>query len=84
MVLVCLSFFHQVDSKGQILKTLLRINTAQIVCVLEADLKYPKELRKLYNDYHLATNKIEIKKEILPKYQLMISDFYNITIDNFK
>ena len=32
-------------------------------CVLEVDLKYPKELRKLCNDYPLALDKIEIKKE---------------------
>ena len=31
-------------------------------CVLEADLEYPKELRELYNNYSLATDKVEIKK----------------------
>ena len=30
--------------------------------VLEADLEYPKELRKLHNDYPLAPDKIDIKK----------------------
>ena len=35
-----------------------------------ADLKYPK--------------KIEIKKEMLPKNQLMIADLYNIPIGNGK
>ena len=34
-------------------------------CALEADLEYPKELRKLHNDYPLASDKIEIKREIL-------------------
>ena len=30
-------------------------------CVLEVDLEYPKELRKLYNDYPLVPDKIEMK-----------------------
>ena len=34
-------------------------------CALEVDLEYPKELRKLHNDYPLASDKIEIKREIL-------------------
>ena len=34
-------------------------------CVLEADRKYPKELRELHNDYLLAADKIEIKKTCL-------------------
>ena len=33
-------------------------------CVFEADLEYLKELRKLHNDYPLAPDKIEIKKEM--------------------
>ena len=31
-------------------------------CVIEADPKYPKELRELHNDYPLAPDKIEIKR----------------------
>ena len=44
-------------SKGQILKTLIQINTASNNskgCVLVGDLEYPKELLKLYNNYLLA------------------------------
>ena len=37
-------------------------------CVLEVDLEYPKELRELHNDYSLAPDKIEIKREILFEY----------------
>ena len=33
-------------------------------CVLDVDLEYPKELRKLHNGYTLALDKIEIKKEM--------------------
>ena len=53
-------------------------------CVLEVDLKYPKELRELDNDYPLAPNKIEIQREILSDYQLKIADLYNIPIGNLK
>ena len=31
-------------------------------CILEADVKYQKELNKFHNDYPLAPNKIEIKR----------------------
>ena len=41
-------------------------------CVLEIDLEYPKELRELQNDYPLAPDKIEIKREMLSDYQLKI------------
>ena len=34
-------------------------------CVLEVDLEYPKELHNLHNDYPLAQDKIEIKREML-------------------
>ena len=53
-------------------------------CVLEVDPEYPKELRELHNDYPLAPDKIEIKREILSKYQLKIADLYNIPIGNVK
>ena len=53
-------------------------------CFLEVDLEYPKELCKLHNDYLSAPDKIEIKKEMPSKYQLMIADFYNIPIGNVK
>ena len=52
-------------------------------CVLEVDLEYPKELRELHNDYPLAPDKMEIKKEI-SYYQLKIADFYNIFVDKVK
>ena len=52
------------------------------VCVLEVDLEYPKALRELHNDYPLALDKIEIKKEMLFEYQLKIVDSYNILFCN--
>ena len=45
------------------------------VCVVEVDLEYPKELRELHNDYPLAPDKIEIKKEMLSEYKLKIKLF---------
>ena len=39
-------------------------------------MEYLKELCELHNGYPLASDKIEIKSEILSKYQLMIADFY--------
>ena len=54
------------------------------MCFLEVDLEYPKELRELHNDYPLAPDKIEIKREILSEYQLKIADLYNILIGNVK
>ena len=53
-------------------------------CVLEVDLEYLKELRKSHNDYPLTPDKIEIKREMLPNYQLKVADFYNIPIGNVK
>ena len=53
-------------------------------CVLDADLEYPKELCKLYNDYSLTPDKIEIREKKLSIYQLLIADFHNIPISNVK
>ena len=53
-------------------------------CVLQVDLEYPKELCKLHNDYLLAPDEIEIKEEMLFKYQIWIADFHNIPFDNVK
>ena len=53
-------------------------------CVLEVELEYPKRLRELHNDYPLPLDKVEIKREMLPEYQLKIADLYNIPIGNVK
>ena len=74
----CLNFLQQVISNGYILKTLIQINTAATGSkgfVLEVDPEYPKELCELHNDYPLAPDKIEIKKETLSKYQLRLLIF---------
>ena len=38
-------------------------------CFLEDDLDYPDDLHDLYNDYALAGEKVELRKETLPNYQ---------------
>ena len=53
-------------------------------CFLEVDLDYPKGLRELHNDYPLAADEIEIKKEMLSDFQLKIVYFYKIPIGNVK
>ena len=53
-------------------------------CVLKVDLEYPKELRELNNDYPLAPDKIEIKREMLSEYKLKIAGLYNIHICDVK
>ena len=40
------------------------------------EFRYPKELSKSHNDYSLAPDKIAIKSEMLPNYQLKIADFF--------
>ena len=41
---------------------------------LKVDLKYPKQLHVLHNDYPLAPYKTEIKIKMLYEYQLKIAD----------
>ena len=41
---------------------------------------WSKELRELQNDYPLAPDKIEIKKDMLSVYQSMIFDLCNFPI----
>ena len=81
----CLNFFQQVDSNGQIRKSLTYNNSnSSKGCVLKVALEYPKELRESHNDYDLAPGKIEIKKETLSEYQLKNAGLYNIPIGYFK
>ena len=53
-------------------------------CVLEVDREYSKELRELHNDYLLAPDKKEIKKEMMSSYKLKIATFYNIPFSTAK
>ena len=53
-------------------------------CILEVNLEYPKELHELHNNYLLAPDKIEIKREMLSDCQLKMADHYNMPISNVK
>ena len=50
------------------------------LCVFKVNLIYPKKLRKLHNDSPLASEKIDVKKEILSKYQVTIDNLYSVPI----
>ena len=53
--------FKQIDPKDFDLNKYTS-NSAK-ACVLKVDLEYPKELHELHNDYPLAPDKIEIKRD---------------------
>ena len=46
-------------------------------CVLKVNLEYRNVFRELHNDFPLALDKTEIKKEMLSEYQLKIAALYN-------
>ena len=46
-------------------------------CVLEVDLEYPKELRELHNFYPLASDKMEMKKEISNYVKTLVPNFFD-------
>ena len=76
------SEFKQIDHKELDLNQYT--NNSSKECALDADLEDPKELQGLHNDYPLATDKIEIKREVLSEYQLNVADLYNISIGKLK
>ena len=51
-----------------------------IGCFLAADLDYPNKSHDLYNDYHLACEKVKVTKEMLSKYQLRIIENNNFSL----
>ena len=59
-------------------------NNSSIGSVFEVDLECSKELCKLQKNYPLVPDKLEIKRETLSKYQLLIADLHSIPIDNLK
>ena len=52
--------------------------------ILEVDLKYPKELHELHNDYPLALKKLTVTNDILSNYCKNIADKYDIKILDIK
>ena len=70
------SGFKWIDSKGFDLNKYT--SNSSKGCGLEVHLEYLGKLCKLHNDYPLAPDKIEIKREILSEYQLKVADLCNI------
>ena len=52
--------------------------------ILEVDLKYPKELHELHNDYLLAPEKLAVTNDIFSKYCKTIADKYDIKVGDIK
>ena len=52
--------------------------------ILEVDLKYPKELHKLHDDYPLAPEKLTVTNDILSNYCKSIADKYDIKVGDIK
>ena len=52
--------------------------------ILEVDLKYPKELHKLHNDYKLALENLMVTNDILWKYCKKNADKYDIKVGDIK
>ena len=52
--------------------------------ILEVDLKYPKELHELHNDYPLAPEKLTVTNDILSNYCKEIADEYSIKVGDVK
>ena len=52
--------------------------------ILEVDLKYPKELHELHNDYRLAPEKLTVTNDILSNYCKNIADKYDIKVGDMK
>ena len=52
--------------------------------ILEVDLKYPKELHKLHNDYPLAPEKLIVTNDMLSKHCKEIADEYDIKVGDVK
>ena len=51
---------------------------------MEVDLKYPKELHELHNDYTLAPEKLTVTTDILSNYCKSIADKYDIKVGDIK
>ena len=52
--------------------------------ILEVDLKYPKELHELHNDYPLAPEKLAVTNGILSNYCKSIADKYDLKVGDIK
>ena len=75
------------DSNGQTLKSLTWVNIRAIVqtnAFSKLILNILKKLLEVHNNYPLAPDEIETKKEMLSDYKIKIADHYDIPIGNAK
>ena len=80
-----ISNFKWVKNINQIEQKLMRIKSNSLTgYVLEVDLEYPEELHNIHNDYPLAPEKINVRKEWLSNYCLKIASVHNITTGTVK
>ena len=71
--------FNKIEQKLMNIK-----NNSSTGYVLQVDLEYPQELHDIHDDYPLAPEKINIRKEWLSDYCLKIANVHNITIGAVK
>ena len=77
--------FRWVKNTDEIEEKLISIKTNSLTgYILEVDLEHLKELHDIHNDYLLAPEKINIKKEWLSDYCLEIANEHNIAIGSVK
>ena len=80
-----ISNFKWVKDFNKIEQKLMNIkNNSSTGYVLQVDLEYPQELHDIHDDYPLAPEKINIRKEWLSDYCLKIANVHNITIGSVK
>ena len=80
-----ISNFKWVKNIDEIEQKIMRIKSnSSTGYILEVDLECLKELHDMFNDYPLAPEKINIRKEWLSDYCLKIANVHNITIGAVK
>ena len=60
------------------------IKKSDVGYILEVDIKYPKELHELRNDYPLAPKKLAVTNDTLSNYCKNIADKYEIKVGDVK
>ena len=79
------AYFKWVKNIDKIEQKLMNVKSnSSTGYILEVDLEYPEKLHYIYNDYPLASEKINIPKEWLSDYCLKIANAHNITTGTVK
>ena len=59
-------------------------NNSSTGCVVKVYLENPQEVHDIHNDYSLAPEKVNIRKNWLSNYCLEIANVHNITTEQLK